>query len=63
MASVSVRWGLSTSMPRSAALTARPRTRHWPVEVRRTAPGLSRRWERPSRWAAAMAWEICWASW
>ncbi len=57
MASVSARAGSSVVTPRSAALTASPRIRYWPVDVRSTEPGLSRRWERPARWAAAIAWE------
>lgn len=37
--------------------------RHWPVEVRRTAFGFSRRCAKPSRWAAAMAEEIWLTIW
>lgn len=63
MASVSARCGVSLVIPRRAAFTARPRMRYWPVEVRSIALGVSRRWERPSRWAAAIAWEIWVTSW
>ncbi|MFE7579103.1 hypothetical protein ACFU5Z_30580 [Streptomyces sp. NPDC057521] len=63
IASVSARWGPSDVMPRRAAFTARPRMRYWPDELRSTAPGVSRRWARPSRCAAAMAWETWLTSW
>ncbi len=63
IASVSVRCGCSLLIPRSAAITARPRMRYCPDSVRSTEPGLSLRWARPSRWAAAMAWETWLTSW
>lgn len=63
MASVSARCGVSLVIPRRAAFTASPRIRYWPVEVRSMALGVRRRWARPSRCAAAMAWDTWVTSW
>ena len=55
--------GCSLLMPRRAALTARPRMRYCPEPVRSTVPGVRRRCARPSRCAAARAWESWLTSW